>query len=155
MMAKTKLFRSTMLVLLVLPLASLAGCTSEANNWIRLDADEFAVAIDDEEGAFLLDTRTQDEWEADGHLENATLIPHDEISERTGELPDDKSTTILLYCAVETGLRQLLKRYWTSDIQMFVTLKLESTGGRMLDTPSSTEREEPSINLNFTRTTRG
>lgn len=97
-MAKTKLFRSTMLVLLVLPLASLAGCTSEANNWIRLDADEFAVAIDDEEGAFLLDTRTQDEWEADGHLENATLIPHDEISERTGELPDDKSTTILLYC---------------------------------------------------------
>ena len=97
-MAKTKLFKSTMLVLLVLPLASLAGCTSEANNWIRLDADEFAVAIDDEEGAFLLDTRTQDEWEADGHLENATLIPHDEISERTGELPDDKSTTILLYC---------------------------------------------------------
>lgn len=87
-----------MLVLLVLPLASLAGCTSEANNWIRLDADKFAVAIDDEEGAFLLDTRTQDEWEADGHLENATLIPHDEISERTGELPDDKSTTILLYC---------------------------------------------------------
>ena len=93
-----RVLQNAMLVLLVLPLVSLAGCTSENDNWVRLDADEFAVAMDNEEGAFLLDTRTQDEWEADGHLENATLIPHDAISERTGELPDDKSTTILLYC---------------------------------------------------------
>ena len=88
----------TTLILLVLPLVSLAGCTSESENWIRLDADEFATAIDEEAGAFLLDTRTQDEWEADGHLENATLIPHDKLSERSSELPDDKATTILLYC---------------------------------------------------------
>jgi len=98
LMFKARILQHAMLVLLVLPIASLAGCTSETDNWVRLGADEFAVAIDDEEGAFLLDTRTQDEWEADGHLENATLIPHDEISERTDELPDDKSTTILLYC---------------------------------------------------------
>lgn len=98
LMFKARILQHAMLVLLVLPIASLAGCTSETDNWVRLGADEFAVAIDDEEDAFLLDTRTQDEWEADGHLENATLIPHDEISERTDELPDDKSTTILLYC---------------------------------------------------------
>tara|TARA_B110000444_G_scaffold254894_1_gene288183 strand:+ start:8370 stop:8792 length:423 start_codon:yes stop_codon:yes gene_type:complete len=90
--------KTTALILLVLPLVSLAGCTSESENWTRLDADEFETAIDEEADAFLLDTRTQDEWEADGHLENATLIPHDELSERNSELPDDKSTTILLYC---------------------------------------------------------
>jgi len=65
---------------------------------VRLDADAFAEAIDSEETAFLLDTRTQAEWEQDGYIANATLIPHDALEEREDELPEDKSTTILPYC---------------------------------------------------------
>ncbi len=108
--------KTTALILLVLPLVSLAGCTSESENWTRLDADEFETAIDEEADAFLLDTRTQDEWEADGHLENATLIPHDELSERNSELPDDKSTTILLYCRSGNRSQAALKHSSTSAI---------------------------------------
>ncbi len=77
----------------------LVGCTGESSSeWQRLNAVEFEEAIEEIDDAYLLDTRTQAEWENDGHIVNATLIPHDEIDLRVSELPDDKDTTILLYC---------------------------------------------------------
>lgn len=48
-------------------------------------------------GALLVDVRTASEY-AQGHLENALLIPHDQIVARAGELGDDKTRPIVLYC---------------------------------------------------------
>jgi rhodanese-related sulfurtransferase len=46
-------------------------------------------------GAFLLDVREADEWEA-GHIPGATLIPLGELESRLGELPTDQP--IVVYC---------------------------------------------------------
>jgi len=76
----------------------LSGCIASSADWQRVDVEEFNQAIEENENAFLLDVRTQTEWEQDGHLENATLIPHSELEAREGELPSEKDTMILLYC---------------------------------------------------------
>ena len=47
------------------------------------------------DGAFLLDVRTQEEWDA-GHIPGATLIPLDQLPYRYGELPTDQD--IVIYC---------------------------------------------------------
>jgi rhodanese-related sulfurtransferase len=76
----------------------LSGCIASSPNWQRVNVEEFDRAIEENENAFLLDVRTQTEWEQDGHLENATLVPHSELEAREGELPSEKDTMILLYC---------------------------------------------------------
>ena len=57
----------------------LSGCIASSPNWQRVNVEEFDRAIEENENAFLLDVRTQTEWEQDGHLENATLVPHSEL----------------------------------------------------------------------------
>jgi rhodanese-related sulfurtransferase len=76
----------------------LSGCISDATMWERVGVSEFEDGILDNPDGFLLDVRTQAEWEQDGHLENATLIPHTELESRESELPSDKEELILLYC---------------------------------------------------------
>lgn len=75
-----------------------AGCTSSSENWIRVDVETFEDSIESNPSALLLDVRTQAEWEQDGHLEDATLIPHSDLEARADELPEDKDELILLYC---------------------------------------------------------
>ena len=48
-----------------------------------------------QEGIYLLDVRTPEEYQA-GHLPGATLIPLDQLSARSSELPQDEP--ILVYC---------------------------------------------------------
>jgi rhodanese-related sulfurtransferase len=48
-----------------------------------------------QEGAFMLDVRSLEEWE-EGHIPGATLIPLDQLSQRYGELPADQE--IVIYC---------------------------------------------------------
>ncbi len=48
-----------------------------------------------EAGAFLLDVREADEWDA-GHAPEATWIPFGEIQDRVGEIPQD--TKIVAIC---------------------------------------------------------
>ena len=91
--------KSCQVLLILLSTVSMAGCTSSLEGeWQRLNAVQFHDNLSNTQDAFLLDTRTQIEWEDDGHIEDATLIPHDEIKQRQDELPEDKKTTILLYC---------------------------------------------------------
>jgi len=61
-------------------------------------ADELEEKI--QAGGFLLDVRTVGEFRR-GHIEGTTNIPIDEIRDRVGELPKDR--TILVYCL--TGAR--------------------------------------------------
>ena len=65
--------------------------------WERVCVDTFEKEILDNQDALLLDVRTTVEWEQDGHLENAVLIPHSDLEERSDELPGDKEDLILLY----------------------------------------------------------
>jgi len=74
-----------------------------ASNIVDGTVDVFhADAIDAEpnNGGFLLDVRTDKEFER-GHIEGATNIPIDDIRDRHHELPQDKE--ILVYCL--TGIR--------------------------------------------------
>ncbi len=48
-----------------------------------------------QEGAFMLDVRTQEEWD-EYHSPNATLIPLDQLQTRLSEVPKDKE--ILVVC---------------------------------------------------------
>jgi phage shock protein E len=75
----------------------LSGCIS-GSEWERVDVIAFDEAISEDNGSFLLDVRTTSEWEQDGYIENATLIPHTQLESREGELPQDKDSLILLYC---------------------------------------------------------
>jgi len=58
-----------------------------------------AAELAGQAGTFVLDVRTPGEY-AGGHLERAVLIPVQQLSNRLLELPADKKTPILVYCAV-------------------------------------------------------
>lgn len=45
-------------------------------------------------GAFFLDVRTQEEWNQ-GHIENSTLIPLDELPQRLHEIPRDQDVVVV------------------------------------------------------------
>ena len=45
-------------------------------------------------GAFVLDVRTQEEWD-DFHAPNTTLIPLDQLASRVNELPRDKEIVVV------------------------------------------------------------
>jgi rhodanese-related sulfurtransferase len=47
-----------------------------------------------QQGTFLLDVRTPEEWEA-YHLEGTTLIPLDELESRVDELPVDEEIVVV------------------------------------------------------------
>ena len=45
-----------------------------------------------------IDTRSQAEWDKDGYIEGATLIPLPDFMNSLDQLPEDTSTPILIYC---------------------------------------------------------
>ena len=47
-----------------------------------------------QEGTFLLDVRTQEEWD-DYHAPNTTLIPLDQLESRLSELPQDEPIVVV------------------------------------------------------------
>lgn len=81
--------------LIIFLVASLGG--EQASNAGNLPA---SVSVDEayqmyQEGTFVLDVRTQEEWN-EFHAPNTTLIPLDELASRVGELPKDQP--ILVVC---------------------------------------------------------
>ena len=92
----SKLMNKILPLLMVLTI-SLAGCTVDPQ-WDRVGVDEFETTIKENPDGFLLDVRTTSEWNSDGYIEGATLIPHSEIVDRQDELPSDKDDLIMLYC---------------------------------------------------------
>ena len=74
------------------------------NAWITagyfrdIPATTFKDKLLNEETFTLIDVRTQTEWDNDGYLHGATLIVHDTILLHTDQLPENKSSLILVYC---------------------------------------------------------
>ncbi len=66
-------------------------------NYTTISVSESKDLIVSNDELFILDVRTNDEFN-DGHIPEAYLIPHTEISTRQDELPNNKSRPILVYC---------------------------------------------------------
>lgn len=83
----------------------LAGCTADETGYETLDVHAWREAYEATPEAFLLDVRTPAEFDA-GHIENATLVPHDRIRAQAEMLPEDKDRPIFVYC--RTGNRSAM-----------------------------------------------
>ena len=70
---------------------------------MEINVDEAYQLVED--GAFLLDVRTQGEWD-EFHAPQATLIPLDELASRVSEVPSDQD--IVVIC--RSGNRSLVGR---------------------------------------------
>lgn len=92
-----------LLILFVLTII-LTGCvnvntkdniTQEAT-YKKISAED-AKKIIDSEDVIVLDVRTPEEYN-EGHIENAVLLPVNEIKDKAGEVLTDKDAKILVYC---------------------------------------------------------
>ena len=80
---------------------SFTGCESKENDmkitYTCITAQEAKTLMDTEKDYVIIDARTEEEF-AEGHIENAILIPEYEIADKAeNELPD-KNQLILVYC---------------------------------------------------------
>ena len=75
------------------------------NDYTNVTVTEAHDIIENTTNLFILDVRTQEEYSA-GHIVNAMLIPHDELSSRQNELPGNKSQLQLVYC--RSGSRSVI-----------------------------------------------
>ena len=65
--------------------------------YISITQQEAKTVMDRQEGAVILDVRTQEEYE-EAHIAGAVLIPHDQIADQAPSLLPDKEQTLLVYC---------------------------------------------------------
>ena len=112
------------LVAVTILLTPLSGCSGSSPSWERVGPSEFEEAMASNGDGFLLDVRTPSEWEEDGYLEGATLIPHSELRDREGELPEDKEAPVLLYC--RSGNRSQQAAATLQDLGFTDIIELES-----------------------------
>lgn len=85
--------RFTAISALLLGLLLTTGCLQQ-NGEVSVESQAWTLI---EKGALLVDVRTEQEY-SQGHLDNAMLIPHDQIASRISELGSDKERQIVLYC---------------------------------------------------------
>jgi len=97
--------RTTMLAVVVVAIVVLGGIafavwnssstpseTAQSTLPSEINVEEAYQLV--EEGAFLLDVRTQEEWD-DFHAPQATLIPLDELESRVNEVPSDQDIVVI------------------------------------------------------------
>jgi len=77
---------------------------SQTKNFRSVSPDEAAFLLQEGARIAVLDVRNPDEYHSTtGRLQNAILIPVDELSSRLAELGGLKEKTILVYC--RSGIR--------------------------------------------------
>ena len=92
-----KYFAITCLTSLLL----VTSCSSNSGEGLNeISVGEVRAMVDNEdEGVFLLDVRTLEEYYGDlGHLPGSTLIPYNEVESRIAELSEHKDKKIIAYC---------------------------------------------------------
>lgn len=75
------------------------GATETSSETLATEtpASEQTAAASTNSKPLVIDVRTQAEWD-EGHLEIATHIPLDQITDRIGEVASDKDQKIYLHC---------------------------------------------------------
>ncbi|MDE7275117.1 MAG: rhodanese-like domain-containing protein [Lachnospiraceae bacterium] len=112
----------TVIILAVMGTLCIYGCHTSVpgsnhqetgSGYMKISAEEAKNIMDSTDDFVLVDVREPDEY-ADGHIEDALLIPYGEIGERAEtELPD-KEQTILVYC--RSGRRSAIAAQTLTDL---------------------------------------
>ena len=113
------------------------ACGQETENnreavYLNITAKQAKELMDTQEGYVILDTRTQEEYDA-GHIPGAILIPYDEILEKAEGTLKDKDQLILVYC--RSGRRSKLA---AADLVKLGYTNIREFGG-IIDWPYETE----------------
>lgn len=91
------------LIIMLLISLSLFGMTAcdggneKSSTYEQITAEQAKTIMDTENDYVIIDARTEEEF-AEGHIENAILIPEYEIAERAEKELPDKAQLILVYC---------------------------------------------------------
>lgn len=91
------------LIIMLLVSLSLFGMTAcggengKASTYEQITAEQAKTIMDTEKDYVIIDARTEEEF-AEGHIENAILIPEYEIASRAEKELPDKEQLILVYC---------------------------------------------------------
>ena len=88
------------MLLISLSLFGMTACDGEngkASTYEQITAEQAKKIMDNEQDYIIIDARTEEEF-AEGHIENAILIPEYEIPNRAEEELPDKEQLILVYC---------------------------------------------------------
>ena len=73
------------------------GDNEKTSTYEQITAEQAKTIMDNEQDYIIIDARTEDEF-AEGHIENAILIPEYEIANRAEKELPDKEQLILVYC---------------------------------------------------------
>ena len=95
-----KKLRGIVLMLLIsLSLFGLTACQDGGNNatYEQITPQQAKEIMDTEQEYIIIDARTEEEF-AEGHIENAILIPEYEIKDRAEKELPDKDALIIVYC---------------------------------------------------------
>ena len=87
------------MLLVSLSLFGLSACQGDGNTatYEQITAQEAKTIMDKELEYIIIDARTEEEF-AEGHIENAIMIPEYEIAKRAEKELLDKNALILVYC---------------------------------------------------------
>ena len=88
------------MLLISLSLFGMSACGSEngkSSTYEQISAEQAKTIMDTEKDYIIIDARTEEEF-AEGHIENAILIPEYEIANRAEKELPDKEQLILVYC---------------------------------------------------------
>ena len=83
---------------ILLSLFGLTACGGENNNsYEQITPEQAKTIMDTESDYIIIDARTDEEF-AEGHIEDAILIPEYEIAQRAEKELPNKEQLILVYC---------------------------------------------------------
>lgn len=88
------------MLLISLSLFGMTACGGENGKSLtyeQITAEQAKTIMDTEKDYVIIDARTEEEF-AEGHIENAILIPEYEIKDRAEKELPDKEQLILVYC---------------------------------------------------------
>ena len=87
------------MLLISLSLFGLTACQDGGNNatYVQISPQQAKEIMDTQQDYIIIDARTEEEF-AEGHIENAILIPEYEIKDRAEKELPNKEQLILVYC---------------------------------------------------------